>query len=276
VFLFNFFIVDIMGISGFFLLFLLGIRHGFDPDHIAIIDGVSMRYAANKPALARWAGTWFAIGHGSIVTLIAVMISLFSHSIHISKRIWDVMDWVPGLLLVGVGILNARMLLRKERYRPQGIRSWLLPDRLKNSSHPLAIVLIGALFAMVFDTTTQAAAWAYTAASPINSALLLGLCFSAGMITTDTLDSRILYRLVKRSMDKHSVVRYRRALGWVIVAISFMVGGYKIVTHLIPAMEIDEGVLTDIGIGFFLLMGLFYAYTAFSRPATINSDHHGY
>jgi nickel/cobalt transporter (NiCoT) family protein len=254
-----------MDISGFLLLGVLGVRHGFDPDHIAIIDGVSMRYSVTKPALARWSGTLFAIGHGSVVTIIAVTISLFSYLIHFSKGVWDILDWIPGLLLIGVGILNARMLLRRSLYRPRGVRSWLIPTRLRESSNPLAIVLIGALFATVFDTTTQAAAWAYTASAKVSGALLLGISFSAGMITTDTLDSWILYKLVKRAMSKNEVVGYRRTLGWVIVSISLAVGGYKVITHLLPTIAIDENALTKIGVGFFVLMGLFYAYTLFPK-----------
>jgi high-affinity nickel-transport protein len=51
-----------MELSGILLMFMLGLRHGFDPDHIAIIDGVSVRYAATKPLLAKWTGTLFAAG----------------------------------------------------------------------------------------------------------------------------------------------------------------------------------------------------------------------
>jgi high-affinity nickel-transport protein len=257
----------LMELSGVLVLAVLGVRHGFDPDHIAIIDGVSMRYAVSRPALAKWSGTLFALGHGSVVTLIAVAISLFSHLIHFSSSTWNILDWVPGLLLIGVGLLNARMLLRKDAYRPKGMRSWLIPNRLKQSCNPLAIMLIGALFAMVFDTTTQAAAWAYTASRQVNVALLLGLSFSVGMITTDTLDSWILYKLVKRAMSRDAVVAYRRTLGWVIVTLSITVGGYKVATQLSPTLAIDEIALTRIGIGFFVFMGLYYTYTLFSKPS---------
>jgi nickel/cobalt transporter (NiCoT) family protein len=255
-----------MEISGIVLLLLLGVRHGFDPDHIAIIDGVATRYSTDRPLLAKWTGTLFALGHGAVVTLVIVMISLFSHSLHFSRSIWTLLDWVPGLLLIGVGVMNFRMLLRKERYRPRGIRSSLLPKRLKESSNPLTIVLIGVLFALVFDTTTQAAAWAYTATSHTGagSALVLGCCFSIGMITTDTFDSFILYRLMIRSMANESVLNYRRKIGWIIVALSFIVGGYKVISHLVPRLEISETALTVIGVGFFLIMGLFYMFIMFS------------
>ena len=45
------------------LTFLLGLRHGLDPDHIAIIDGFAFRAAEERPGLAPWVGTLFATGH---------------------------------------------------------------------------------------------------------------------------------------------------------------------------------------------------------------------
>ncbi len=251
-----------MEFSGILLMFMLGLRHGFDPDHIAIIDGVSVRYATTKPLLAKWTGTLFAIGHGAVVTCIAVMISRFSHSWNFPQAVWNVLDWMPGLLLIFVGFLNLRMLRAKKNYTPKGWKIFFLPAKLKNSSHPLAIVLTGVLFAMVFDTNTQAAAWAYTATSQLSTpnALLLGGCFSLGMIITDTLDSRILYTLMQRSVDNNTVLNYRRNLGWIIVYISFIVGGYKILSRLIPELELGESILTLIGISLFILMTCFYIF----------------
>jgi nickel/cobalt transporter (NiCoT) family protein len=255
-----------MEFSGMLLMLMLGLRHGFDPDHIAIIDGVSVRYAATKPALAKWTGTLFAVGHGAVVTTIAVMISRFSRSWSFPPAVWNVLDWMPGLVLIFVGFLNLRMLRTKKVYSPKGWKTFFLPTRLKNSSHPLAIVLTGVLFAMVFDTNTQAAAWAYTATSELNTtnALLLGGFFSVGMIVTDTLDGRILYTLMQRSVTNNSVLNYRRSLGWIIVYVSFMVGGYKILSRLIPAIELEESILTLIGVLFFILMTCFYIFVLYS------------
>lgn len=190
-----------MGISGILFLLLLGLRHGFDPDHIAIIDGVSMRFASTKPRLAPWTGTFFALGHGAVITAVAVAISLFDHSLRLPQPVWNLLDWVPGLLLIAVGLLNWRSLASPGRYKPVVIRSALLPGPLRKSSHPMAIVLMGVVFALVFDSTTQAAAWTYTAASRIStaSALGLGVSFSAGMILTDTTDSRVLSLLMRCS-----------------------------------------------------------------------------
>jgi high-affinity nickel-transport protein len=266
-----------MEISGVLLMFMLGLRHGFDPDHIAIIDGVSVRYTSTHPKLAKWTGTLFAAGHGSVVTLIAVMISCFSHSWTFSKQVWSVLDWAPGIVLIGVGLMNLRMLSRKPDYRPKGFKIFFIPKKLKNSSNPLAIVAIGILFAMVFDTNTQAAAWAYTATGKISvpNALLLGLSFSAGMILTDTLDSRILYLLMSRSTHNESVLNYRRKIGWIIVAVSLVVGVYKIASLIYPNTVLQESLLTLIGVCFFVFMALFYAITVFIHTSKLKKQIHG-
>jgi high-affinity nickel-transport protein len=85
--------------AGLLLMLMLGLRHGFDPDHIAIIDSVGLRYAETQPAVAKWAGTLFAIGHGTAVTIIAVLISQFSQAFTFPKAVWNILDWLPGILL---------------------------------------------------------------------------------------------------------------------------------------------------------------------------------
>ena len=266
-----------MTLSGIMLLLLLGLRHGFDPDHIAIIDGVSIRLNATKPGLAKWTGTLFAAGHGGVVTCITIMISRVSHSWNFPKMVWGVLDWLPGIMLILVGLLNLRMLMQKNTYRPSGLKSAFIPARLKNSSNPLAIVLIGVLFAMVFDTNTQTAAWAYTATSKLSTlnALILGLSFSVGMITTDTLDSRILFSLMQKSSDNTAVASYRRKLGWIIVIVSLIVGTYKLASYVIPSMEIPEVTLTWVGVTFFAIMVAFYTYIIVSGIHTAKKEAHG-
>lgn len=266
-----------MEFSGILLMLILGLRHGIDPDHIAVIDGISVRLSDSRPIVARWTGTLFAVGHGSVVTAIAVMISCFSHSWNFSSNVWGILAWAPGLVLITVGLMNLRMLLKKSGYRPQGLKLLFIPKSLRNSSNPLAIVLIGIVFAMVFDTNTQAAAWAYTATSKLSivSALILGLSFSTGMMITDTMDSRIMYLLMKRSADRTAALNYRKKLGWLIVILSLVVGSYKIFSLVYPGMELHENVLTLVGLGFFTLMTFFYLYVYFSKSSHSIQQHHG-
>ena len=57
------------------LVFVLGMKHGFDADHLATIDGLTRYNARHNPKLARLCGALFSLGHGTIVVLIALTVS---------------------------------------------------------------------------------------------------------------------------------------------------------------------------------------------------------
>lgn len=230
---------DYYGLS---LIFLLGLRHGLDPDHIAIIDGISMRLTQQKNKLAPWVGTLFALGHGLIITVIAFAISSGSKLFNFSAASFSWVQWVPIVLLLVIGWLNLRSLLKNKMYQPAGWRSHFIPKRLINSSRPLSILLVGVLFAMVFDTATQAAAWGYAASSSGSSwaALVIGLVFTAGMVITDTVDGKLLYEISKKAAADETVWQYRRNLGWIIVISSFAIAAYKISSYFFPVLELSD------------------------------------
>ena len=96
--------------------------------------------------------------------------------------------------------MNLKSLLSKNTYKAIGWRTKLIPKKLINSSSAFSIILIGILFATVFDTATQAAAWGYAASQQggMIAAVLMGLIFSAGMIATDTIDGRILFSILNK------------------------------------------------------------------------------
>ena len=52
------------------LVLLLGLRHGFDPDHLVAIDGMT------RSTSSRWCGLFFSLGHGVVVTLIGVGVAI--------------------------------------------------------------------------------------------------------------------------------------------------------------------------------------------------------
>src|SRR5258706_15226717 len=54
------------------VVFLLGLKHGLDPDHLAAIDGLTRFNASRRPLLSRWSGLLFSAGHGVVVTAAAV------------------------------------------------------------------------------------------------------------------------------------------------------------------------------------------------------------
>ncbi|PVX28063.1 nickel permease [Sphingomonas pokkalii] len=239
-----------MALSALWLMFLLGLRHGLDPDHVAVIDNIVFRAAEVRPRLALWVGTLFAFGHSLSVAVVAIGVSLAADAFALPAWTAPLIDVAVIFLLLVVGTLNLHALLTQARYTPVGWRSGLVPKRLRNSTHPLAVVAIGAIFGLVFDTATQAAAWgaAATAEGGTMAALVIAATFAIGMMLADTLDSQIVGRLLRTGGRSTATVRrYRRAVGWLVVALSFGTAGYAMAALAGLEIPLSDAACTAIG-----------------------------
>lgn len=233
------------------LILLLGLRHGLDPDHIAVIDNLTLRATEERPRWAPWTGTLFAVGHSLAVAVVAVGFAIVAPRFVWPAWATEAADWAVIGLLVLVGALNLRALQRAGAYTPVGWRQGLVPRALRTSSHPLAVVTVGIVFGLVFDTATQAAAWGLAAASTagLGGAVAVAAVFAAGMILTDTADSHIVARLLRDRGDAERVRRYRRGVGWLIVALSFGMAAYALAGRLVAgSAELSEGLFTGLGV----------------------------
>jgi high-affinity nickel-transport protein len=255
---------ELGAVSGLATIFLLGLRHGFDPDHIACIDGFTWRSLDRHQRFAPWVGTLFALGHGFTVTAIAAGIGEVSRTVPVSDELMTAFSWIPTFLLFLVGILNLRQLLQvNQGYRPDGWSSRLVPKTLRDQSNPFAIVFVGMLFAAVFDTATQASMWAYvgTTNGGTTAALIAGLAFTFGMMVTDTIDGRLLCRIVKRPDGARLSQRYQRASGWLIVGLSFGAGFYNVAKALLPAVELSDAAASIFGFSLLFVVFLIWLWS---------------
>ncbi|MGY4385773.1 high-affinity nickel-transport protein [Pedobacter sp. UYP24] len=243
------------------LLFVLGLRHGLDPDHIALIDNITLKCVEEKRSYSRWVGSFFALGHGLTVTLISVLISSFSIQLNGAKSFFTYTEWLPTLLLIVVGCANLHQLLKRPNEVPAS-RLALIPKSWNIQSKPIFIVFVGMVFAMVFDTTTQAAAWGYAASSPLNltGAFILGAIFTMGMLLSDTIDSSLLNALLKKGLSIKNLTTYRRKLGWIIVILSFSVAGYQLLLAFKPSLQIAESYKLMFGLSFAVFVLFNYLY----------------
>ncbi|MBL8483570.1 MAG: nickel transporter [Rhodocyclaceae bacterium] len=194
------------------LVFGLGLRHGFDPDHLAAIDGLTRYNARANPRLARVCGALFALGHGAVIVLVAVAVNLLA-------RQWDTPEWLEmsgawisiGFLAL-LGIMNLRAAWQTDPLRaapPAGIRAQLLGP-LAQSARPALVALVGALFALSFDAISLASlfAWAGAHHGGWTDALLLALLFALGMLITDGANGMWVARLVRHA-DRAAVIAAR-------------------------------------------------------------------
>lgn len=159
------------------LVFLFGVRHGFDPDHLVAIDGLAR-------SSGRWCGLFFSLGHGVVVTLIGIVVALLAAD-------WRAPAWLEQLgIFISVGVLAALGVANLLAGKPVGLRGHWWSERLSRASHPVMIAGIGAAFALSFDTISHALLFSLTGATLAGWAFagLLGILFTAGMALTDTLN----------------------------------------------------------------------------------------
>jgi high-affinity nickel-transport protein len=189
---------------GAFTVFVLGMRHGADPDHLAAIDNVTRNAYAKTPLLSRFVGTFFAGGHTVMVLAISALVGLLgAHFAAHGALIETVGTWISIVVLLLVAALNVQAL-RSGDSRLAGAKTRLLPKRLREGSSALVAIPIGLLFGFGFETSSQLAAYAvaFGADAGLAGALIVGAMFSAGMICTDTMDSLLVHRLISYRSDR--------------------------------------------------------------------------
>ena len=198
----------------FTLAVALGLRHGVDPDHLAAIDGLSRL----RPS--RWNGVFFAIGHGAIVTLLAVGIGGL-----LARVVGPYSPW----LLILLGLVNLWRLKAPAPHQHSEL------SRFARSS-PL---LLGVLFGAGFETASQLSA--LVLAADINP-WVLGALFSAGMILVDGVDGYLASRTQSQALaGGRRALRASRALGIFVVIFSFGLGGAELLKLDIDRIALPLG-----------------------------------
>lgn len=246
------------------LMLMLGMRHGLDPDHLAAIDGLTLRAGTLRPGWAPWMGAMFSLGHGIVVLTIVAAAALASERYQPPAALFDWLEWIPPALLLLLAALNARALLAPSSYALASVRSSFLPSWLGSRTGPWAGILLGMLFAAVFDTAIQAAAWGYaaTALGGIGPALTIALMFALGMACTDLCDGWVTAR-VMRTGHQDLILAFRRRLGWPIVVMCAGIGTYMVVHKLRPTLVISETWYSLLGGIMLAAVAGMYAYTLY-------------
>ena len=216
------------------LVFVLGAKHGLDADQLATIDGLTRHNLRTAPHRARWCGSLFSLGHGMVVMAIALGVGLASERWQVPAWMEDVGTWISSGFLTLLGVLNLCAVLlapSSDMVATVGIKAGLL-QRLQAASHPLAIAAVGALFALSFDTLSQAALFALTATQHggLEHAALLGMAFTLGMLLADGANGLWIARLLRRADRRARIAS--RVMGLMVAAISFGVAGFGLARWL--------------------------------------------
>jgi high-affinity nickel-transport protein len=220
------------------LVFLLGVRHGFDADHLAAIDGLTRLSSRRQHAFARYCGALFSLGHGAVVIVIAATVGLLSER-------WAPPDWLDAfgaalsiafLLFIGIVNLRAALATAPGSVVPLvGIRAAVFA-RLLPAHGPLGVAAVGALFAVSFDTISQATLFAVTAArfGGVGHALGLGALFVLGMLVSGGANGWWIARLIARADQIAALAS--RIISVAVAAVSLVIAGFGVARLLSPAV----------------------------------------
>ena len=99
------------------------------------------------------------------------------------------------------------------------------------------MAVVGALFALSFDTVSQAALFALAAGrfGGTAQALFVGALFVLGMLAVDGANGVWISRLIRRA-DRTAVIA-SRIMALTVAGVSFAVGAFTIVKLLLPAVD---------------------------------------
>jgi high-affinity nickel-transport protein len=202
--------------------YLLGLRHAFDADHIAVVDD-TVRYLMQRGRKPLGVGFFFSLGHSTVVFSLALALVFAAAAVKqelpqlrslgalIGTGVSGAFLWMIGALnlLVLLDILDLWRQARSHRHDQaqldqllarRGLLTRLLGSRLQRLiEDSWEMYPVGLLFGLGFDTASEVALLGMTAGAsssdlPPAAALSLPLLFAAGMSLIDTTDGVLMTR----------------------------------------------------------------------------------
>ncbi|MBC9728934.1 HoxN/HupN/NixA family nickel/cobalt transporter [Streptomyces sp. TRM68367] len=273
--------------------YTLGMRHAFDADHIAAIDNTTRKLMADgkRPVSV---GFWFALGHSSVVVLLAALIAggtqLAGRVMDEGSRTHQVLGvlgtTVSGTFLYLIAALNLVALLGilkvfkamragsyderelEQHLDSRGFMNRILGRLTKSISRPGQMFPLGFLFGLGFDTATEVtllvmAGSGAAAGLPWYAILCLPLLFAAGMSLFDTLDGTFMNFAYQWAFSNPvRKVFYNLTITGLSIAVAFVIGTIELVGVLHEKLALHDAVtawiagldLDNVG---YVIVGLF-------------------
>ena len=274
--------------------YLLGVRHAFDADHIAVIDNTTRKLVGEGKRSVS-AGFWFSLGHSSVVFGLALLLALGVRALAgpvqdeespMLQTLGLIGSVVAGTFLILVGLSNlfavvgiAKVLRRMrsgdfdeaelERHlENRGFLARLLGRVMRRVNKPWHLYPVGLLMGLGFDTATQVALLVLAAGAaaftlPWYAILVLPVLFAAGMSLFDALDGIFMSRAYGWAFLKPvRKVYYNLTVTVLSVFVALVIGVIVLAGLLAERLGIETGPLAAIGsadlesVGF-MIVGMF-------------------
>ena len=209
------------------VVFVFGLKHGFDADHLATIDGLTRVSRRAASAFSPYCGVLFSVGHGAVVLAIAALVGSASTRWQTPGWLEASGAWISIAVLTLLGVLNVRAVFAASApdvVVPVAVKGRLL-GRMAEARTPWVVIATGAAFALSFDTVSQAALFAATAVhfGGLCDALVLAGFFLLGMLITDGVNGLWVSRLISRTDQLARVAS--RVMGLSVGSVSLLMAG---------------------------------------------------
>jgi nickel/cobalt transporter (NiCoT) family protein len=283
-----------VGVAAF--AYVRGLAHSFDFDHISMIDNSTRKFVSEGRAPAS-VGLAFSMGHSSVVVATGVLVvagaGFVRGALDDGSRPAQVLGVVglsvSGLYLLLVAVANLATFGQAVRLRralradaglvvppaalsPQGPAARIMTAPLRRVRHPRHVFVIGLLFSLGFDTSSQigllmVTAGAALAGAPAVSLLCLPFLFAAAMTLGDTSNGLMMLRLYRSAeQDARRKIDYNLLITGVSILSGLLVAAIALSTLLtellgwrVGLVETLAGVDTEhagyLLAGFFALVG---------------------
>lgn len=276
------------------LAYFRGLVHSFDFDHISMIDNSTRKFVAEgrRPASV---GLAFSTGHATVVILTGFLAvsgaSVVKVALDENSRAAHVLGVVglslSGLYLLLVAIANlaafvAAFKLRRRLQRnpqlkvsptdltPRGPAARIMTAPLRRVRHPRHVYVIGFLFSLGFDTSSQIGLLVMTgiaamAGAPVFSLLSLPFLFAAAMTLGDTANGLMMLKMYETANDDPArKINFNLLITGVSIVSASTVGILAAATLLTEQAGLRVGILRslaslDTGYAGYLLAALFAA-----------------
>ncbi|WP_354242420.1 HoxN/HupN/NixA family nickel/cobalt transporter [Arthrobacter sp. UYEF20] len=274
--------------------FLLGVRHAFDADHIAVIDNTTRKLVGEgKTALG--VGFWFSLGHSTVVFGAALLLALGVRAMAgtvqnensaLMQTLGLVGSVVAGAFLILIGLMNLVSVIGivrvfrgmrtgelneaelEHQLNNRGFLARLLGGAIRRITKPWHVYPVGLLMGLGFDTASQIALLLLAAGSaafslPWYAILVLPVLFAAGMSIFDTADGVFMSRAYGWAFLKPvRKVFYNLTITVLSVVVALVVGVIVLFGLLVDKLGIESGPAAAIGslelenVGY-IIVGLF-------------------
>jgi high-affinity nickel-transport protein len=253
-----------------------GLRHAVDADHIAAIDNVT-RKLMQEGKRPLGVGFFFALGHSSIVIVVATAIAVSATSLQQRFPALAAAGGMVGTLassvfLLAIAAVNAIVLVQVWRVfrrvraggalrgdeldshlARRGLLGWAMRGLFRLVSRSWHMYLLGLLFGLGFDTASEIGLLGIAASEaakglPIWSILVFPALFTAGMSLIDTADGLVMLGAYGWAFrDPLRKLYYNLTITAASVLVAVLIGGIEALGLVADKLGLSGGLWDAVG-----------------------------